>query len=896
MVGALAYTFSDTFWFSAVEGEVYASSSLFTALVFWAILKWENEAFEKYANRWLILIAYLMGLSIGVHLLNLLAIPAIVMVYYFRKFETSRMGLLKAGGVAVLLLGGIMYGIIPGVMKIATWFELLFVNSLGFPYNTGLIVYALLLIGGIVWGLRYTLRKQKVLANTILTGITVILIGFSSYAMVIIRSSANPPLDENNPEDVFSMLPYLNREQYGKTPLIYGQYFNAGLDEENPYSKGSSTYSKKNGRYEVTYMAQEPNYDSRYKTIFPRMYSKGSQGRHQAGYAQWSGVDSDQKMKPTFAQNLRFFFRYQLNHMYIRYFMWNFAGRQDDIQSHGGILNGNWISGIPLLDNWRLGDQSQLPESMKNNPARNQYFLLPLLLGLLGMITQYRAGKAGKQGFWVISLLFFFTGVAIVLYLNQPPFQPRERDYAYAGSFYAFAIWIGIGVLGVWKLLRKLNSGTVGASLAVGISLLAVPTLMAQQNWDDHDRSDRYMARDLALNYLNSCELNAILFTMGDNDTFQLWYLQEVEGIRTDVRVCNLSYLATDWYIEQMSRKAYDSDPLPFSMKKDQYILGKRDVVYLLEDPKFAKWVESTRGLDIRDAIAYVASDKESTKRIQGYEERIDHMPAKKFRLPIDKNQILATKTLTERDTAQIVDQMEWSYNGYSIYKNELMVLDLLANNQWKRPVYFAITVGRSGYMNMEDYFQQEGFAYRLVPVKTVNSDGQVGRLAVDTMYHNLMENFQWGNINDPDVYLDENHRRLCMVIRNNFLRLADALLAKGEREKAVKVMDRCFELVSGEKVPYDFYSVLMTKNYYMAAEYDKANQLIDRMSRRMIEELNYFYSQDPSLNSELQQEKGHRLALLQNMLRMVIQYDQPDLRAKIEPEFEKLVALYKKG
>src|SRR6056297_48180 len=585
-VGALAYTFSDTFWFSAVEGEVYAMSSLFTAFVFWAILKWENIADQKYSNRWLVLIAYLMGLSIGVHLLNLLAIPAIVFVFYFKKYKITKAGMFKAFLVSMIILGAIMYVIIPGLVKVASWFDLLFVNGFGLPFKSGVIFYIVLLLALISWGLYYTSKKKKIILNTIILFITVIVIGYSSFAMIVIRSIANPPMDENNPETVFNLLHYINREQYGSRPLFKGQYYNAPIvDSETPH-----TYRQKNGKYIKSYSLNDIyEYDERFTTIFPRMYSPDP--NHVEEYKKWADIkgkkvpvsnyQGKQEIRhvPTFGENLKFFFRYQVGHMYWRYFMWNFSGRQNDTQGHGELLNGNWIRGINFIDNKHIGPQDNLPDSIKNHKARNTYFMLPLLLGLFGFFFHL---KRHSNDFMVVLLLFILTGIAIVVYLNQYPMQPRERDYAYAGSFYAFSIWIGIGVAGLIEYAgKKLDHAAVPVVIAVA-SLVAVPGLMAMENWDDHDRSDRYTARAFARNYLNSVDENAIIFTNGDNDTFPLWYVQEVEGFRTDVRVVNLSYLTADWYIEQMMFQFYESDPLPLSMSLDDYRQGTRDYVYLV--------------------------------------------------------------------------------------------------------------------------------------------------------------------------------------------------------------------------------------------------------------------------------------------------------------------------
>jgi len=603
LVGSLAYTFSDSFWFSAVEAEVYSLSSLFTAVVFWAILKWENVADKPGSNRWLILIAYLMGLSIGVHLLNLLAIPAIIMVYYFKKYTPTVKGVIAALVVSVGILGVINYMLIPGLTAIAGKFELVFVNGMGLPFYSGVIVYALLLFGGIIFGIYMTHKRGKVLWNTILLSLFVIVVGYSSYAIIVIRSAANTPLDESNPDTVFSLLSYLNREQYGSNPLVYGAFFN---HRPNSIKEGKPSYYKNEEGYYKVDKNREYEYDSEAKGVFPRMWS--TQDRHANEYIYWGGMTEAELYdvrrdaegnpmmnqmggysydrtraigRPTFGQNMRFFFRYQVGYMYLRYFMWNFAGRQNDIQGHGELTKGNWMSGIKFIDQARLGPQDNMPASIVDNKAHNKYYLLPLLLGLAGAFFHY---KKHNQDFWVVALLFLLTGFAILVYLNQYPIQPRERDYAFAASFYAFAIWVGIGVAGLIEWASKRKRSVISAGALVLASLILVPGIMAKENWDDHDRSNRYTAPAFARNFLNSCLPGGIIFTNGDNDTFPLWYIQEVEGFRTDVRVVNLSYLTADWYIEQMKQTFYDSEALPISMTKDQYVQGERDFAYLVDN------------------------------------------------------------------------------------------------------------------------------------------------------------------------------------------------------------------------------------------------------------------------------------------------------------------------
>jgi len=895
VVGALAYTFSDTFWFSAVEGEVYASSSLFTALVFWAILKWEDEADEPRANRWIILIAYLMGLSIGVHLLNLLAIPAIVFVYYFRKYKVTRNGILISLVVSILILGVVMYGIIPGVITIATWFELMFVNGLGLPFNTGVIIYALALVGALIFGILYTVRKKLILWNTVLISVVVILIGYSSFAMIVIRSSANPPMDQNSPDNVFALLGYLNREQYGDRPLLYGQYYNTPLDkyvDDKPY------YIQKNGKYIVAEMRQKPVFDSNLSTIFPRMYSRETE--HIEAYKQWAGIkgrrvsitDEDGQAKtielPTFGENLTFFFRYQIGHMYLRYFMWNFAGRQSDIQGNGEITNGNWITGINFLDSYRLGDQSNLPQEFKNNKGRNKYYLLPFILGIVGIIFMYNRGIEGKKDLWTVFLLFFMTGFAILIYLNQTPLQPRERDYAYAGSFYAFTIWIGIGVLGLYEALKKYIPDATSAGVAGGLSLLLVPVLMGAQNWDDHDRSNRYTCRDFGANYLNSCAPNAIIFTNGDNDTFPLWYNQEVEGVRKDIRVCNLSYFQTDWYVDQMKSKAYESEPLPITFTHDQYVQGKRDVVYLMEDPRLKGSVE------LKQALDFVKDENLRTKLEQA--DNAAYIPSKKLFLVVDKAAVIRNKVVDPQDYDKIVDtlKIDLSSKRY-ITKDELMVLDMIANNNWERPIYFAITVGRDKYMNLQEYFQLEGLAYRLIPIKTTTTDESIdiGKVNTRLMLPNVMDNFKWGNMNNPKVYIDENNSRMMMNIRNTFNRLAETLVAEGQNEKAAQVLDRGVELIPHKIVPFNYFSMMMAETYFKAGKPEKGKEIINTIMTDYKEQLDYFFKLNRPMRASVDDEIQRILYFMREMGMVCARGQQAELGKEVTSSFTSYLDRY---
>ncbi|MFO7657533.1 MAG: DUF2723 domain-containing protein [Bacteroidales bacterium] len=900
LVGAMAYAFSDTFWFSAVEGEVYATSSLFTALVFWAILKWENISDKPNANRWIVLIAYLMGLSIGVHLLNLLAIPAIVLVYYFRKNPITIKGILESLLISALLLGLVMYIIIPGFIKVASLFELLFVNNFGLPYWSGVFFYLIVIAVALIWAVHFTHKNRKVILNTFFLSLAVILLGYSSYAIIIIRSLADPPMDQNDPGNMFSLISYLNRDQYGDRPLFSGQYFNA---QPKSTKKTRPVYTPIDGKYVITNHKIKYVYDEKFTTILPRMWS--SDADHIDAYMSWAGIEekdiyearldnqnnavrdqqgnivydrSKPKKTPTFGQNLKFFFRYQLGHMYFRYFMWNFAGRQNDIQSHyeHEITKGNWISGIKFIDQARLGNQDKLPGSQLNNKARNKYYLLPLLLGIIGMVYQY---KKRHDDFWTTLALFVMTGIAIVVYLNQNPIQPRERDYAYAGSFYAFAIWIGLGVLAVYELFKKYVPDSVSAYVAGVLCLVAVPYVMAKENWDDHDRTGRYMARDFAYNYLNSCDKNAIIFTNGDNDTFPLWYAQEVEGIRTDVRVINLSYLGADWYIEQMHRKAYDSDPIPFTLTKDKYISGKRDIIYLIERLKGYT--------DLKQAIDFLADDSDKTKRVPNHNERIDYLPNRRFSIPVDKEKVLANGTVNPKYADLIVPEIQWDINRNYIFKNHMMVLDLLGTNNWERPVYFAITVSSDNYLNLDSYFQVHGLAYKVVPVKSESGYPNTGGIDTDIVYDNLLNKFKWGGIDNPDVYIDENVMRMLTNFRSNFSRLAEALISEGKPDSAKKVLEKCLLLMPDTIVRYDIFTLAVIESYLKLDDRENAMKIAEKLKENTYEELDYLVSLDKKYAEALSYEKRLNLHIINELARLMREYGNDETRKELETKFQ---------
>ena len=1119
-VGALVYTFSDSFWFSAVEGEVYALSSLFTALVFWAILKWESVADEPRNLRWILMIAYLMGLSIGVHLLNLLAIPAIALVYYFKRYEFSWKGLLITAAVAVGLLGFIQEGLIKGVVNLAGKFELFFVNDLGMAFNTGVVVYAIVLIAVLTLAIWWTQKRDWIAANTFVLGMVMVLIGYSTFAVIVIRSAANPPMDENNPEDLFALLSYLNREQYGDRPLATGEYWGSPTDKTQPYSDGRPSFVKsfsiiedrgvdkriksfrsegaanawmaKNGtkrtRIQDEYVdsgdrkGSVPNYDGRFTSAFPRMYS--TQANHIEAYKSWSNYKgynqtasftsplSDVRMNdqqfeahisrdylqsgmskeglsralnalyrsyklrfderyevaseseilvrdfesgnmqraplgdesilktlaglmvsdlqagltfgksyvqrlegekaqlesqlrsataqanrsgssedvrrvrqiegmidrlqtdlmPSSSENLRYFKDYQMGWMYFRYFLWNFSGKQNDFQGHGSFSEGNWISGIASIDEQRLGNQDELTEVAKSNKAYNRFYYLPLLLGLIGLIFQ--AIRDPRQ-FLVVSALFILTGLAIVIYLNQYPFQPRERDYAYVGSFYAFAIWIGLGVYALFEWARKAHiqsfvqvlGGSAGAAvilylletvsggshalswsiafmagvvalvmgfawalnaLALKESLraqlmvvlaLAVPCLMATEGWDDHSRANRRTGVDFAKNYLDSLEENAILFTNGDNDTFPLWYVQEVEGYRTDVRICNLSLLNTDWYIDQMKRQAYESAPLPILMDEESYRQGTRDVVVLDRPANTA-----APYLDLETAMTFALDDTKT--RAFGGGKSYSVLPSHSFRIPVDSAALVKHNVLNPEEMKRRVDALDFTLSGSNgkpkgyILKSQFAVLDMIRGNNWERPIYFAVTTGPDSYMGLQSYFRLEGLAYRLVPIRYPQNDNPnaYGGVASNTMYTNVMEKWSWGGMDNVEdgIYMDENNRRMVTNFRLQLSILAEELMKEGEPDRALDILEKVLTKMPEKNVPMS--RVLMSvqgallelaststapgiKVYDLSDERRAlAKELGSNLTRRLFEiqtdDLNFYYSLDPARFRAVSQER----------------------------------------
>ena len=852
IIGSLTYTFTDSFWFSAVEGEVYAMSSFFTAVTFWCIMKWEKESDKASSSRWLILISYLIGLSIGVHLLSLLTIPAMGMIYYNKKYNYSKLGAIKAFFISLIILVFIQGVIIPGAVSLIYSFELFFTNNLGLPFNYGTIIYFLSIIALITIGLIYTKNKNKPIYNTAILSVLVLLIGYSSFAILVVRSNSNPPIDENNPEDAVGLLSYLKREQYGSWPIIYGQYFNAKLDSKEPYIDGKPIYKKdrKKGKYVIIDKRENsiPNYSSKYKTFFPRMWSN-TQSRHANGYRSWANLSKNKDKVPTFGENLSFFFKYQIGWSYLRYFMWNFAGRQNDYMNmDGNPIYGNWESGISFLDKARLGspDKEYLPNHLKNNKGKNHYYFLPLLLGILGMYFHFKNNKQDA----IANLLFFlFTGVLIIVYLNVTPFQPRERDYAYVGSFYAFSIWIGLGIFSVFNFINKHINSKTASILSFIICLFISPVLLALENWDDHNRSGRRTALEVAKNYLDSCDKNAIIFTNGDNDTFPLWYAQEVEDYRTDVKVVNLSLFNTSWYIDQMKRATYDAKPIPSSLTENEYRTGTRD--YTLIQERFKEHV------DVKDVIKFIRSNSAKAK-IRTSAGMRNYCPTKKFKLKVDKDKVLSF--VPKKHQSKIVDEIKWKIKGNGIYKNKLMVLDILANFNWERPIYFAITVGRDNFMGLENYFQLEGLAYRLVPYETRSFDGQTGTVEVEKMYDRLVNKFNWGGFNNSNLYFDETNTRMVMNFRNNYSRLAEALHQSGDNTRAIETLDKCLFEFPRETVNYSYFAIPIADIYLKAGAKEKGMKVLSDMCEDFMVEYKFFSNfsekqtvkQNLSLNTQI--------------------------------------------
>ena len=869
-VGALAYTFTDTFWFSAVEGEVYALSSMFTALVVWLMLKWEEQADEPHSTRWIVLIAYLMGLSIGVHILNLLTIPALVFIYYFKRYKSVTLkGMALATLLSLAILGFINGIIIPYTVYLGAMVDLFAVNTLGLPVNTGIVVFALALLGVLSWGIVRTHRAGKKMWNLLLVCTTMILIGFSSYATVTIRAVANPPMNSNNPNNPHALLSVLNRDQYGNRPLLYGQYYSSPIDD---YVESTSYhYNAETKEYDKVVTLTGYTYPSEFKHLFPRLWNTA---KGEAAYKPWAAyrtktdvlrdengevvrdengkamrgevlefgrkvydsVTGESFIEPTFGENLYYFFTYQLNYMYWRYFLWNFVGRQDDIQATDEtILHGNWLSGITALDEAYLGPQSDLPSEMANNPARNRYFFLPFVLGLLGLIYQL---NRDQKNFSVVMWLFIMMGIALVVYFNTCPSEPRERDYVYAGSFYAFCIWIGLGVLAIRDIMGYVlgRDAKLTATLATVIAL-GVPALLAAENWDDHDRSGRTMARDIGWNYLQSLPENAIVINYGDNDTFPLWYNQEVDGVRTDVRIMNSSYLGGEWYIDEMKTRANEAAGVPFSLHSSKYSFVN-DFLPVADRVK--------RVIDAKELIGFIADEKDNTKVQLADGSLVDYIPGRRIAIPVNKDNAIKAGIVKEEDRDLMVDTVyiNISERKRSIEKSEMMLLDLLANFDWKRPICFTQVYILQDF-GLLDYLQYDGYAYRLVPILTpYQSSWEIGRIDTEWTYPRLMETFRYGNLADEDVHVDHflQYNIAASKAREGFARVAKELIREGRNEEALKALDRGLEVLPSPKIRYtDANTYPFIEAYYALGEMEKGDKLLTDYATVLMEYMEYY-------------------------------------------------------
>jgi len=807
IIGSMAYTFTDSAWFNAVESEVYAMSSFFTAFVFWAILKWESRSEEISSDKWIILIAYMMGLSIGVHLLNLLTVFALAFVVYFKKYSPSLAGTIATLALSAVIILGILEGIIPGLPTIAGVLEVKFVNSFGLPFGSGIIFFVVIILAALVFGIYYSIKNEKRILNTVLLCVSFILIGYSSYVIILIRTAYDPPIDMNDPGDVMSFVSYLKREQYGDRPLFKGPYFTAGYPK---VKKGAPIYRKGKKKYEIYDYRREYIYNDKHVTLLPRLYSE--QPHHIRAYRNWLNLPANKK--PTMIDNLTFLFKYQIGHMYLRYFGWNFIGRKSDFQDAGILGPGDWFD-------------KDIPYSIASNKARNNFFLLPLIAGLVGFF--YHISRRRKDGL-IVGLLFFFTGIAIVLYLNQPPVEPRERDYTFAGSFWAFSIWIGMAVLMLAEILEKvIKNAAVRGALATIICLI-VPGILAAEGWNDHDRSGRYHSVDSAKNLLNSCAKNAILFTGGDNDTYPLWYAQEVEGFRRDVRVCNLSLLNTDWYISQMKRRAYESAPLPITLPLDQYLQGTNDQVLVMENEN---------AVNLREFIKLIGLNDDRLKVPLQNGEELNAIPSKMLSLDIDKEKVLKSNIVPDKYKPFIIDKLVWNLtNADYVDKKTLIILDMIATSNWERPIYFSTTISPSEFLNLKEYTQLEGMAYRLLPVKLPGAtDGWVD---TDIMYNNMMTKFFWRNLNDPKVYYNEWYYSFTSSERLQFDVLAEELIKEEKKDKAKQVLSKALEIMPDKAIPYDEAVASYVPLLFKLGEKQKATQIINTMGPRLPKALEY--------------------------------------------------------
>lgn len=859
-IGSLVYTFSDSFWFSAVEAEVYAISSFFTAFVVWAMLKWETIADEPHADKWLLLIAYMVGLSIGTHLLNLVTIPALACIYYFKRYEYSLKGLLIALAISGIILVAIMNGVIVGLPSLGGDVEIFFVNSLGLPFGSGILFFCIAFVGALIYGVLYSIKKRLYTLNLALISFVFIMIGDLSYGIILIRSSYNTPIDENNPENIISFVSYLKREQYGDRPLLYGPNYTAELIDQE---QGAPVYTKKGDHYEVYDHKIINKFDPKHETLFPRMHSK--QAGHIEEYMRIVGIPRGKK--PSMKDNLHFFFKHQMGKMYLRYFFWNFAGRESDIQDADWLRP--WDSKVGL------------PDSLANNKARNQFFMLPLVLGILGLFFQF---SRDKNSTLIVGMLWFLTGIAMIMYLNQPPVEPRERDYIFAGSTYAFAIWIGFGVLAIAEFLQKLLKND---AMRYGVSTLAcaiVPGIMAAEGWDDHSRADRWHSVDSAKNLLNSCAKNAVLFTGGDNDTFPLWYVQEVEGFRTDVRVCNLSLLNTDWYIDQMKKTVYDSEALPISLEYDNFIQGKNDYIPFVEKPQLKG------GMDLRQYLKLVKEDSPALLVPLQNGGTISTLPSNILTLDVDTDAVNQLGFVPDKVRRFELSKMVWDIGKKPLEKKDLIMLDMIATNNWVRPLYFSTTLGNDNYLNLRESMQMEGLAYRLLPVKVQGAND--GFVDTDIMYDRMVKGFFWRNLDNPNIYYDENQRRFPLNLRSSFYRLAEQLVIEGKNDKAKEVIQFCLTKMPDNTVPYDYFTPRFIPLLFQIGDEKTAMQIVETMGSRADQELAYFTKNKKKATN---QEIEINLYVLNQIVNSLKQFNKTEALKKYEEIFNRYESAYQR-
>lgn len=877
IVGALAFAFSDSFWFSAVEAEVYAMSSLCTAIVIWGILKWETVADEPRSDRWLLFVAYMIGLSIGVHLLNLLAIPAVIFIYYFKKaVAPSWQSTLKISIIAIAVLAFVQFGIIQYLISFAAKFDFLFVNTMGLSFGSGILCFAVLIIGGLTYGLRYAVLKRNRPLQLSFLFIVLVIFGYSSFALLIIRAHAKPNLNNTDPENAFNFLSYVNRSQYGDRPLLFGENFNS---EKIDIKETGKLYRKGETQYESA--GTKSDYVYRDKTLVPRMYS--DKAEHVDFYKSWMGFDDNHK--PSLMDNLNYMFSFQVGQMYMRYFMWNFVGRQDNRDGQHGGSRGAWLSGVKPIDSLHLGNQENLPPSITENKAYNRFFFLPLIIGLIGVVWHF---KRNQKDAGVLAVLFVFTGVAIVVYLNSVPNEPRERDYAYVGSFYTFAIWIGLGVFGLkdW-IFKKLSP--VSASIFASVIALAAPVIMLQQGWDDHDRSESHLARDISINYLKSCAPNAILFTYGDNDTFPLWYAQEVEHVRRDVRIVNLSLFTADWYIDGMLKKSNDSAPLPLTLKPGQYVAGTRDIMYY-QDYKIAQSIE------LKEIVGVLLSDHDEDKVTMSDGSKYNVLPTKNLKISVNAKEVLDTGTVPLEDAGKIAKTVEWTYNEDYVTKGTLALFDILANNNWKRPIYFSNAMPTSQYIGLDKYLYSEGLNLRLLPLKPEVSDEQQQELVnVKPLYNNLMSLYEYGNIKNAN-YLDRQSADDANLFANMFNSLMAKLISEGKFTEGKKVADRYFEVIPNRfQSMYQLASTFfLTENLYRLNDVQRANQLIHKSADYMGKELTYLADVSISKNHlASEREVQFYMRFLGQLVVLTQNYKQPELSKRLEKQYNELLSRF---